>query len=218
MDYWQMQQWLETLLPARPPELARMEEYARTHDFPIIGALSGQLCYLLARIHGARRIFELGSGYGYSTAWFAQAVTENQRDTGSDGRATEVHHCVWDEALSQQARTHLAALGYSTLVQFHVGEAVATLQGMDGLFDLILMDIQKTGYPVALPVIEQRLHAGGLLIVDNMLWDGRSWDSANSEPETEAIRLLARLVSESPRWSSSIVPLRDGLLVARYSG
>ena len=68
---------LERLVPKRPAELARMERHARKTRFPIIGPAVGQLCYLLARTIGARHVFELGSGFGYSTAWFARAVKEN---------------------------------------------------------------------------------------------------------------------------------------------
>lgn len=222
-----MQNWLETLLPARPAEMMRMEEHARVHDFPIIGALSGQVCYVIARILGARRIFELGSGYGYSTAWFAQAITENEADRLAAGRAgatpadalpAELHHCVWDEDLSAQARTHLEALGYSELVDFHVGEAVATLRGMAGPWDIVFMDIDKVGYPDAIPFIEEKLRPGGVLIIDNVLWSGRSWDSSDTEPETVAIRRVTQMLAESPRWSHFIVPVRDGIQVARFNG
>jgi predicted O-methyltransferase YrrM len=81
--------YLDSLVPARPPEMQAMESYAQEIDFPIIGPASGYLCYQVARMIAARRIFELGSGYGYSTAWFAKAVTENG--------GGEVFHVVWDE-------------------------------------------------------------------------------------------------------------------------
>src|SRR6478609_8269313 len=95
--------YLDGLVPARPPELREMEAYAAKHDFPIVGPACAHVCYQVARMIGARRIFELGSGYGYSTAFFAKAVKENG--------GGEVHHVVWDDALSKKARTHLAALG-----------------------------------------------------------------------------------------------------------
>src|SRR5690349_12039836 len=120
-------------LVARPAELRDMEQTAEATKFPIIGPSSGQLCYLVARMIGARRIFGLGSGYGYSTAWFARAVRENG--------GGEVHHVVWDEDLSRRARTHLDRLGYTDLVRYHVAEAVETLRQTDGPFDLIFNDI-----------------------------------------------------------------------------
>src|SRR5215472_12578425 len=128
-----VQHYLDSLVPPRPAELQQMEAYAQQHDFPIIGPASGQLCYMLARMIGARRVFELGSGYGYSTAWFARAVQESG--------GGEVHHVVWDEELSRMACGHLAALGYSDIVRYHVSEAVAALRAADGPFDLIFNDI-----------------------------------------------------------------------------
>jgi len=184
-----------------------MEAEAAETDFPIIGPASGQFCYLLARLAGARTVFELGSGFGYSTAWFARAVRENGGGV--------VHHTVWDQALSDRARKHLAALGLLDLITFRVGEAVQALRETPGPFDLIFNDIDKEGYPAALPVIREKLRPGGLLITDNLLWHGRVTDPANEEASTRAIREYTRLVATDPGWTAMIVPIRDGLLVAR---
>ena len=70
----QLETYLDSLVPPRPAEMLSMERTARETDFPIVGPASGQFCYLIARLSGARRVFELGSGYGYSTSWFARAV------------------------------------------------------------------------------------------------------------------------------------------------
>jgi caffeoyl-CoA O-methyltransferase len=198
--------YLETLVPARHPELQAMEAYAREHHFPIIGPVVGHLCYQLARTIGARRVFEMGSGFGYSTAFFARAVAENGGGL--------VHHVVWDEPLSIQARTHLNALGVGALVQYHVGEATAVLQSQDGQFDVVFNDIDKHGYPASLPAIEAKLRSGGVLIVDNMLWSGRIFDSGDSSPDTNGVRELTRLLTTSPNWVTSIIPIRDGVVVA----
>src|SRR5437879_13532895 len=112
-----------------------MEAYAKETRFPIIGPVAGHFCYLLARMTGARRIFEMGSGFGYSTAWFARAVKENGGGI--------VHHVVWDDRLSREARENLVALGLADVVQFHVGEAVATLQQAPGPFGVICNDMQN---------------------------------------------------------------------------
>ena len=183
-----------------------MEAYARDHDFPIIGPASGQCCYLLTRLLRARRVFELGSGYGYSTAWFARGVQENG--------GGEVHHVVWDQSLSARALRHLAALGYDNIVRYHVGEAVETLRATAGPFDIIFLDIDKPGYPAAIPVIADRLRRGGVLIVDNMLWSGRVFDESDTAPATLAIREATRMLTRSADWVSTIVPIRDGLMVA----
>ena len=72
-----LQKYLLALVPERPAELVAMERYARESRFPIIGPAAGHFCYLISRLIGARSVFEMGSGFGYSTAWFAQAVDEN---------------------------------------------------------------------------------------------------------------------------------------------
>ena len=198
--------YLDALVPSRAAELQTMERYARETNFPIIGPASGHLCYQIARMIGARRIFELGSGYGYSTAFFAQAVRENGGGV--------VHHVVWDEQLSARARRHLGALGYDGIVQYHVKEAVAALRETDGPFDLVFNDIDKEGYPESLPVIEEKLRPGGVLIVDNMLWSGRIFDKQDTSASTMGVREFTRRITTSDGWVSSLVPIRDGLMVA----
>jgi caffeoyl-CoA O-methyltransferase len=198
--------YLDGLVPSRPPEMLAMEAYAERTRFPIIGPATGALCHQLARMIGARKVFELGSGFGYSTAWFCRAV----REAGGG----EVHHTVWDEDLSAEAREHLEALGYDDLVRYHVGEAVGTLAEIDDTFDLIFLDIDKEGYPAALPVIADRLRSGGLLLVDNALWSGRVLDEDDDSPATEGVREMTRMLTTDERWLVSVAPIRDGLLIA----
>lgn len=199
-------EYLDELVPERHPELQEMERHARETGFPIIGPASGQLCYLVARMIGARRVFELGSGFGYSTAFFARAVRENGGGT--------VHHVVWDEDLSSRARSHLRALGLEDVVRYHVAEAVETLRSIEGPFDLIFNDIDKQGYPASLPVIEEKLRPGGVLIIDNMLWHGRIFDESDESEATRGVREFTRMITASDAWITSLVPIRDGLIVA----
>jgi len=199
--------YLDGLVPARPEEMRQMEAYAKENAFPIVGPASGQFCYLLAKLIGAKRVFELGSGYGYSTAWFCKAVRENGGGV--------VHHVVWDEKLSKMAQGHLKALGYEDLVEYTVGEAVEALTNTEGPFDLIFNDIDKEAYPQSMSVIGEKLRPGGLLITDNLLWSGRIFDSQDRSQATEGVRNLTNLITKDPGWIASIVPIRDGLLVAQ---
>ena len=201
-----IEQYLTDLVPPRAEELRTMEMHAAEISFPIIGPACGHFCYLVARMIGAQRIFEMGSGFGYSTAWFARAVHENG--------GGKLFHVVWDADLSAQAKGHLAALGHAEDLEYRVGEAVETLKATPGLFDLIFLDIDKAGYPEALPLIETKLRPGGVLLADNMLRRGRVVDPADQSPPTEAIRLFTRMVTDNPAWLASIIPIRDGLLLA----
>jgi predicted O-methyltransferase YrrM len=202
--------YLDALVPDRPAELAAMEAEAAASDFPIIGPASGQLCYLVARLIGARSVIALGSGICYSTAWFARAVRANGGGV--------VQLTVSDDDLSARARTHLGALCLADLVSFTVGEAVDALRRTPGPYDLIFCDIDKAGYPAALEVITRELRPGGVLIADNLLWSGRVLDAADTSPDTLGIKAFTSLVMDNPAWTASIVPLRDGVLVARTVG
>lgn len=207
MDYQeQLADYLDGLVPQRPLPVQEMETYAAERGFPIIGPASGQLCYLLARAVGARRVFELGSGYGYSTYWFARAVQENGGGV--------VYHTVWDEGLSKMAQDYLARLSLNDVVQYRVSEAVQALRETDGPFDLIFSDINKEAYPTSLDVIAQKLRPGGILIVDNMLWSGRIFDESDTSSATTAIRVFTEQITNRAAWISSLVPIRDGLMVA----
>jgi len=206
LSYDKVQEYLTSLVPPREPEMQEMEKYAENHDFPIIGPACGYYCYQLARMINAKSIFELGSGYGYSTAWFAKAVKENGGGV--------VHHTIWDEDLSKRAAGHLSRLGRGDVVQYHVAEAVATLRQTDGPFDIIFNDIDKEAYPDSLPVIKEKLRPGGILIIDNMLWSGRIFDSKNHDKSTEAIQRFTRDITTDPDWIVSLAPVRDGMIVA----
>ena len=206
LSYDKVQEYLTSLVPPREPEMQEMEKYAENHDFPIIGPACGYYCYQLARMINAKSIFELGSGYGYSTAWFAKALKENGGGV--------VHHTVWDEDLSKRAAGHLSRLGRGDVVQYHVAEAVATLRQTDGPFDIIFNDIDKEAYPDSLPVSKEKLRPGGILIIDNMLWSGRIFDSKNHDKSTEAIQRFTRDITTDPDWIVSLAPVRDGMIVA----
>ena len=206
ISYSKVQDYLTSLVPPREPELQKREEYAEKNNFPIIGPACGYYCYQLARMLNARSIFELGSGYGYSTAWFAKALKENGGGV--------VHHTVWDERLSKRAREHLNALDSADVVQFHVAEAVGALRQAEGPFDIIFNDIDTEGYPDSLPVIKEKLRHGGVLVIDNMLWHGQILDLDDHAKSTEAIRRFTRDITTDLDWIVSLMPVRDGMIVA----
>ncbi len=206
LTYQAAQNYLASLVPPREKEMQEMEAYAEKNDFPIIGPVCGYYCYQLARMIKAKSIFELGSGYGYSTAWFAKAVKENGGGV--------VHHTVWDEELSNRARRHLVNLGSDDLVQYHLSEAVEALRKTDGPFDIIFNDIDKQAYPASLPVIKEKLRSGGLLIIDNMLWHGRIFDKTDLSPATMGVHEFTKQITTDPDWIVSLAPMRDGMIVA----
>lgn len=189
------------------PVLLEMEAYADQHGFPIVGRNVGVTLEVLARATGAQRVMELGSGFGYSAYWHARAV-------GSEG---EVHLTDGDPENEVRAAEYLKRAGLADRIRFHVGDALAEFERLVGDFDVIFNDIDKDGYPAAWRAARERIRPGGLYVCDNVLWYGRV---AVDDPEdrrpawTEAVVEHNRLIAEDERYLSTIVPTRDGVMVA----
>lgn len=198
--------YLLSLLPPREEVLARMEEEARRRRIPVVGPAVGRLLAQYARLMGARRVFELGSAIGYSTLWLAHAV-------GPEGR---VFYTDGSEENAAEARRSFEDAGVAERVTVLTGDALSCLDATDGEFDLIFNDVDKEGYPDVVRRAVPRLRRGGLLICDNVLWSGRlRLPPVEDDAETAAIREANRLLYESPDLETTIVPLRDGIAVAR---
>ena len=189
------------------PVLLDMEQLARQRGFPIVGRNVGITLEILARSVGARRIMELGSGFGYSAYWHARAV-------GSGG---EVHLTDGDPENEIKAADFLKRAGLADRISFHVGDAVTEMDRLDGDFDVVFNDIDKDGYPAAWRAASDRIRIGGLYTCDNVLWDGRVAVELDDGPRaryTEPVLEHNRLIADDERYLSTIVPTRDGVMVA----
>ena len=213
LGYPAVQDYLLSLLPKRRKVMMEMEQYAQENDFPIIHPAVGQLCYLITSMISAEHIFEMGSGYGYSTAWFARALAERYEII--PGEPGLVHHVVWEEDLSRQAKKYLRRMGYQDYVEYHVGDALEVIEEFDEeTFDLIFCDIDKEAYPNAVPVMKEKLRPGGVLLIDNMLWYGRIFDENDKSPSTKGVRKFTRQIKSDRDWIVSLLPVGDGVIVA----
>lgn len=204
-----VEEYMRTLLDRYDePVLLEMEAEGKARGFPIIGRLVGVTVELLARSVSAKRVFELGSGFGYSAYWFSRAV-------GPDG---EVHGTDGDPANEAKALAYLERAGLSKPIRWHVGDAVTNLKAVGGEFDVVYDDIDKDGYPDAWRAARERIRVGGLYLCDNVLWSGAvadpGGDHGRDEKTTNAILEHNRLIAEDERYVSSIVPTRDGVMVA----
>jgi caffeoyl-CoA O-methyltransferase len=190
------------------PVLLEMEALAEAEDFPIIGRLCGRVLEVLARSIGAHRVFEMGSGFGYSAYWFSRAV-------GSTG---EVHLTDMDPDNERKALDFLGRAGLDAPIEYHVGDAFDAFGKAQGEFDIVYCDIDKHGYPRAWKEGRAKVRVGGYYICDNMLWSGRVTDDpgvTDERPElTEAIKQTNDAIASDPEFRSFIVPLRDGVVVA----
>lgn len=190
------------------PVLMEMEEFARHKNFPIVNRLVGIFLETQARMINAKRIFEFGSGYGYSAYWFARAV-------GADGHVVCSDSAATNRALAEK---YLSTTALWPRVEFQVGLAQDVFAQTDGLFDICYNDVDKEAYPEIWQMAKHRIRSGGLYIADNVLWHGRvAMENYQDDMpgSTEAILEHNRLIFNDPNFDAFINPTRDGVIVAR---
>jgi caffeoyl-CoA O-methyltransferase len=198
-----IEQYIESLRAAPDPVQREMEALAAERRFPIVGPHVGQVLALLARISGARRVLELGSGYGYSALWFARALPE-----GGEVCCTETAEENRDLALD-----FLGRAGLLSKVRFHLGDAREVVGQLEGTFDIVFNDIDKEQYPAVVEPALALLRPGGLFITDNVLWKGKVAGDGPHDETTRAVLEFNRLIHEHPELTSTILPIRDGVAV-----
>jgi predicted O-methyltransferase YrrM len=196
--------YLHRWVPDRDTILHEMEQRAEAKHFPIVGPLVGRLLAQLTLLVSAQQILELGAGFGYSAYWFARALPET-------GRLVAVERSAENARLGQE---YLERGGLTPKVNFVVGDGLEVIQGLDGPFDIIFVDIDKEQYPVSLPLTLPRLRPGGLLITDNILWSGKVVDAKPRDASTRGIQEYTRLLYETPDLYTTLIPLRDGVSVS----
>ena len=198
-----IEEYLKSLAPEPDPVLREMEALGESRHFPIVGPLVGRLLALLALAVGARRILELGSGYGYSAYWFARAL-------GPEGEIVCTEYSADNARL---AREFFARAKLRPRITYEVGDALKLLDRHPGPFDLVFMDIDKADYPTAFPKLLPRLRSGGLLVTDNMLWRGAVLDPAE-DAATRGIQAYTRLLYDAEELITVLLPIRDGVSVS----
>ena len=198
-----VERYLDRMQQPGDAVLQEMGRLGEERGFPIVGPLVGRILEQAARGIGAHTVFEMGSGFGYSTAWFARAV-------GPQGK---VVHTENDRKLSDEARQWLGKANVAGRVDFRLGEACDLLRQDKGPYDVVFIDIDKEDYPKAWRLARDRVRPGGLVLTDNVLWKGRVAGRQN-DAATEAIREYNRLAEDDGDFLVTILPVRDGVSVA----
>lgn len=192
--------YLNDTLEDADPLLREMHRRGEEEDFPIVGPTVGRLLALMTHVARARRIFEFGSGFGYSTYWFARAA-------GPNGH---VVHTDTSQQRSEDARGYITRGKLHDRVLFEVGDALEIFPQHDGSWDLIFFDNDKARYADALALAWPRLKPGGLLIADNVLWSGKPL-TGDKSPATAGIRRFTDELFALPDGKTTIVPAREGV-------
>lgn len=194
--------YLETLLPPRDPHRRRMEEAALRDSVPIVDPEVGHLLAALAGACGARRILEIGTAIGYSALCLARGAPE--------ARIVSIDR---DPEMLRQARRFLAAAGVGERIELLEGEALEILPPLPGPFDLVFVDGDKQHYRRFLDLSLPKLRVGGLVVLDNLLYQGLVAEPQEGEeaPQAEAVAAFNGYFMIHPQLRSVVVPLGDGV-------
>lgn len=194
------------------PALAALREETRNRaDSNMqIAPEQGQFMALMAKLLGVRRYIEIGTFTGYSTLAIAEALP----DDGS------IVACDLDADTTSIAERHWRKAGLASKINLNIGPALETLNaliatGKAGHFDMAFIDADKTGYDAYFERCLRLVRTNGLILLDNVLWDGRVADANTRDADTGALRDLNEKLAADRRIDVSMLPLGDGLTLAR---
>ena len=184
-------------------ETARLGDVARMQIAPDEGAF----LTLLVRSIGARNAIEIGTFTGYSAISIARGLAD-------DGRLV---CCDVSEEWTSIARRYFHEAGVAGKIELRIAPGIDTLRGLPATtrFDFAFIDADKTSYATYYEELMPRLHAGGIIAIDNALWGGRVADENDRSESTRAIRALNDRISRDDRVDAVLVPIADGLMIAR---
>lgn len=192
----------------REPELLqqlRAETAAHPRSGMQIAPEQGQFMALMVELLDVRRILEIGCFTGYSSLAMSLAMP-------ADGH---LDTCDVDEETTAIARRYWQAAGQQDKISLHLGPALETLKKLQGPYDLVFLDADKVNYDGYLEASYQLLRTGGLILIDNVLWSGAVADPSVTDADTQALRALNRKLQGDTRFTISMIPLADGLTLAR---
>lgn len=176
------------------------------HPRMLSGAVQGQFLKMMAQIMQAKSILEIGTYTGYSAICLARGMR-------SDGM---LHTIDIKEELFDIAHKYIVKAGLEDRVTQHIGDALDIIPTLDEAFDLVFIDADKNNYPLYLDLVIDKLNAGGLIIADNVLWSGKVVEKIqNEDKDTPGVLEFNKKVQNDERLENVLLPLRDGLMLAR---
>lgn len=206
----ELEKYLEELLPQRDELLNQMEQIALAETIPVITPAVGNYLQLLVKTVGAQSILEIGTAIGYSTIYLARGASE----TGGT-----VHTLDMNKQRLERAKVYIREAKLEHIVEFSCENALTFLPKQMGHYDLIFLDAAKGEYPEYLDLVIPLISPGGLLVVDNVLF--RGWVVPNSVFDRKYDRMVGKMrdflekLSRLPDFEVSILPFGDGIALAR---
>lgn len=170
------------------------------------GSVQGEFLKILVSVTGARNILEIGSFTGYSSTCMALGLPE-----GGHIDALEVN-----DELESLMRQGWEKAGVSERITLHIGDAKETLMSLPGPYDLVFIDANKREYPEYYDAVIEKLRPGGLIVADDVLWDGKVYENPTPhDAQTKGLLTFNDKVFSDSRVETVMLPLRDGISIIR---
>ena len=195
---------------AKEPEL--LQQLNRETNLKVLqsrmlsGHYQGRILSMISKLVKPSSILEIGTYTGYS----ALCLAEGLRPDGI------LHTVEVNEELSDLQKKYFDASPYSALIKQHLGDAAEVIPGLKEDFDLVFIDADKPNYPLYFQQIMEKLKPGGIILSDNVLWNGKVVQPVKEDDEsTKALLEYNRLLAIDPRLETVMLPIRDGLTISR---
>lgn len=186
-----------------------LEKQTNIHtNYPhmLSGSVQGQFLKMLVEITGASRVLEIGAFTGYSTICLALGLKE-----GGHVDTLEIN-----DELEDLMREGWRRAGVEDRITLHIGDALETMSGLTGPYDLVFIDANKREYRKYYETVLPIVRTGGLIVADDVFWDGKVYDSATScDSQTQELIFFNNFVASDSRVEVVMLPLRDGISLIR---
>ena len=169
------------------------------------GPVQGRFLQLLCQLMQPKKVLEIGTFTGFATICMARGM-------GSDGLLTTIEA---NEEYEGVIRKYLAKAAVADRVRLIIGDAKEVIPTLEGGFDMVFIDADKISYPSYYDLVIEKLNPGGVILADNVLWEGKVLNVGTKERDTKAIQAFNDKVQNDPRVENVLLPLRDGLMMVR---
>ena len=195
---------------ATPMDEVLHELYRETHLHVMnprmaSGPVQGRFLQLLCQLMQPKKVLEIGTFTGFATICMARGMA-------SDGLLTTIEA---NEEYEGIIRKYLAKAAVADRVRLIIGDAKEVIPTLEGGFDMVFIDADKISYPSYYDLVIEKLHPGGVILADNVLWEGKVLNVGTKERDTKAIQAFNDKVQNDPRVENVLLPLRDGLMMIR---
>lgn len=219
--------WVEVCLPLSMEFIeSRLQAYCEDHSSPesevlkaldrethakvlmprmLSGHLQGRLLSMISKMLRPKRILEIGTYTGYSAICLAEGLQDG-------GILITIDK---NEELESLMRKYWKEAGVKSKISLRLGDAREIIAELEGPFDLVFIDADKKNYALYYDLVIGKIARGGVILADNVLWSGKIVDEEAKDQDTEALRMFNRKLANDPRVETVLLPVRDGIMMAR---